>query len=82
MRNNNTNHEGNETMSNLNQAARHLVANGIKIENTTAGKNAVITICIATLIEAGYSTRDAVNIVCGRDAFDVMAGEIYDTLNN
>ena len=69
-------------MSNLNQAARHLVANGIKIENTTAGKNAVITICIATLIEAGYSTRDAVNIVCGRDAFTVMAGEIYDTLNN
>tara|TARA_R110000765_G_scaffold176299_3_gene281360 strand:- start:273 stop:521 length:249 start_codon:yes stop_codon:yes gene_type:complete len=82
MRNNDTNNESRNQMSNLNQAARHLVANGIKIENTTAGKNAVITICIATLIEAGYSSRDAVNIVCGRDAFTVMAGEIYDTLNN
>ena len=69
-------------MKNLNEAARHLAANGINIENTTAGKNTLITICITTLIEAGYSSRDAVNIVFGRDAFAVMAGEIYDALNN
>jgi hypothetical protein len=69
-------------MSKLNKAARHLAANGLKIENTEAGRNEVITICIATLVESGIDIRKATDIVCGSGAFNLMAGEVYDTLNN
>lgn len=46
----------------------------------TTDKNAVFSICIKTLVDAGVSVRDAVDAVLGAGRFDAMASDIYDEL--
>jgi hypothetical protein len=46
----------------------------------TEDKNLVISVAIRALVENGIAVKDAYNAVLGQEAYEKLAGNVYDQL--
>ena len=65
----------------LNLVVSKLRASGIKVENTADAKNAIISLCVVTLVEAGADVKDAMNAVMGEGHFERIANSVWEAHN-
>ena len=64
----------------LNAAVGFLRSLGINVGNDAASKNAVISLVIKTLVDAGYDAKTAFDAIVGAGSFDKLAGDVHKGL--
>ena len=64
----------------LNAAVEFLRSLGINIGNDAASKNAVISLVIKTLVDAGFDAKTAFDAIVGAGCFDKLAADVYEGL--
>lgn len=64
----------------LNAAVNFLRSLGINVGTDAASKNAVISLVIKTLVDAGFDAKTAFDAIVGAGSFDKLTGEVYDGL--
>lgn len=65
----------------LNAAVEFLRSLGITVGNDAASKNAVISLCIKTLVDAGIDAKTAFDSIVGAGCFDKLAADVYEGLS-
>lgn len=65
----------------LNNVAAFLQSQGIKMEVNEATKNAVIGLCITTMVETGVSIEAATDLILGAGTFRKIADDVW-AINN
>ena len=64
----------------LNAAVAFLCSLGINVGNDAASKNAVISLVIKTLVDAGYDAKTAFDAIVGAGSFDKLASDVHKGL--
>ena len=64
----------------LNAAVEFLRSLGINIGNDAVSKNAVISLVIKTLVDAGFDAKAAFDAIVGAGCFENLVGDIYEGL--
>ena len=64
----------------LNAAVGFLRSLGINVGNDAASKNAVISLVIKTLVDAGYDAKTAFDAIVGAGSFDKLASDVHKGL--
>lgn len=64
----------------LNAAVSFLRSLGINVGTDAASKNAVISLVIKTLVDAGFDAKTAFDAIVGAGSFETLAGEVYGGL--
>ena len=64
----------------LNAAVNFFRSLGINVGTDAASKNAVISLVIKTLVDAGFDAKTAFDAIVGAGSFDKLAEEVYEGL--
>ena len=64
----------------LNAAVGFLRSLGINVGNDAASKNAVISLVIKTLVDAGFDAKTAFDAIVGSGSFETLAGDVHKSL--
>jgi hypothetical protein len=64
----------------LNRVARFLSECGVEVQNNEATKNAIIGLCIKTLVDAGMPMETAYDFVMGNGQFRNLSDSVWETL--
>ena len=64
----------------LNTAVGFLRSLGINVGTDAASKNAVISLVIKTLVDAGYDAKTAFDAIVGAGSFDKLASDVHKGL--
>ena len=64
----------------LNAAVSFLRSLGINVGTDAASKNAVISLVIKTLVDAGFDAKTAFDAIVGAGSFDTLASDVHKGL--
>ena len=64
----------------LNAAVGFLRSLGINVGTDTASKNAVISLVIKILVDAGFDAKTAFDAIVGAGSFEALAGDVHKSL--
>ena len=78
----NTTHKEDRAMNTelLNRAAKFLFENGAEMKNDEATRNAIIGLCIKTLVSSGMPMETAYDTIMGEGQYRKLAGDVWETL--
>ena len=66
----------------LNNTVRHLAANGVKVEDTKEFKDAVVGLCVTTIVGLGVmDVKEALDFVAGEGTFLMVSDMCWETIN-
>jgi hypothetical protein len=64
----------------LNRAAKFLFENGAEMKNDEATRNAIIGLCIKTLVSSGMPMETAYDTIMGAGEYRKLADNVWETL--
>jgi hypothetical protein len=64
----------------LNRAAKFLFENGAEMKNDEATRNAIIGLCIRTLVSSGMPMETAYDTVMGAGEYKKLSDNVWETL--
>ena len=64
----------------LNRAAKFLFDSGVEMKNDEATRNAIIWLCIKTLVSSGMPMETAYDTIMGEGQYRKLAGDVWETL--
>ena len=65
----------------LNAAVSHLRSLGVVIDSSAAAKNAVISLCVLTLVESGMPVQAALDSIVGAGTSRAIADSFWASVN-